>query len=147
MVLKKVTINIRGRYQKLIATKGEAISTVLSSKPTAIACVARAGRRFTKRVVMSMIERKIIKIFAEKTELCLEFEYAGIKTCVNAPSAKKRRNRYGSLNATKKMSLYMFAPSADAVSKSLKNPKILETKIPKLLVKIALNMGFFRDLL
>lgn len=37
----------------------------------------------------------------------------------------------------------MFAPRADAVNKSLKNPKILETKIPKLLVKMALNMGFF----
>ena len=33
----------------------------------------------------------------------------------------------------------MFAPRTDAVKKSLKNPKILETKIPKLLVKIALN--------
>ena len=37
----------------------------------------------------------------------------------------------------------MFAPSTDAVSKSLINPKILENKIPKLLVNIALNMGFF----
>ena len=43
------------------------------------------------------------------------------------------------------MSLYMFAPSADAVSKSLKNPKILEINIPKLFVNIALNMGFFKD--
>lgn len=40
----------------------------------------------------------------------------------------------------------MFAPSDDAVNRSLKNPKILETNIPKLLVKIALNMGFFKDL-
>jgi hypothetical protein len=37
----------------------------------------------------------------------------------------------------------MLAPRADAVSKSLINPKILENKIPKLLVKIALNIGFF----
>lgn len=35
----------------------------------------------------------------------------------------------------------MFAPRADAVNKSLKNPKILETKIPKLLVNMALNIG------
>ena len=41
------------------------------------------------------------------------------------------------------MSLYMFAPRAEAVIISRKNPKILENKIPKLLVKIALNMGFF----
>ena len=31
----------------------------------------------------------------------------------------------------------------DAVNKSLKNPKILDTKIPKLFVNIALNIGFF----
>lgn len=37
----------------------------------------------------------------------------------------------------------MFAPRADAVIKSLINPKILDTKIPKLFVNIALNMGFF----
>ena len=37
----------------------------------------------------------------------------------------------------------MFAPRADAVNKSLKNPKVLEIKIPKLLVNIALNIGFF----
>ena len=37
----------------------------------------------------------------------------------------------------------MFAPKTDAVNKSLINPKILENKIPKLLVKMALNMGFF----
>lgn len=34
----------------------------------------------------------------------------------------------------------MFAPRIDAVKRSLINPKILDTKIPKLLVKIALNM-------
>jgi hypothetical protein len=128
-----------------MATKGDANSTVLSSKPTAIACVARAGKRLTNRVIISIIERKIIKIFAEKTDLCLEFAYAGIKTCVKAPSANIRRKRLGNLKATKNISLYMFAPRADAVSKSLKNPKILEINIPKLLVKIALNIGFFKD--
>jgi len=128
-----------------MATKGDAISTVLSSKPTAIACVARPGRRFTSSVIRSMMERKTKKMFAEKTDLCFELAYAGINTCVKAPSAKMRRKRFGSLKATKNISLYMFAPSADAVSKSLKKPKILEINIPKLFVKIALNMGFFRN--
>ena len=123
-----------------MATNGDAISMVLSSKPTAIACVARPGRRFTRRVIISIIERKIINIFAEKTERCFELAYAGIKTCVKAPSAKIRRKRLGSLKATKNISLYMFAPRADAVSKSLKNPKILEINIPKLFVKIDLNI-------
>ena len=37
----------------------------------------------------------------------------------------------------------MLAPSAEAVSKSLIKPKIRESRIPKLLVNMALNMGFF----
>ena len=89
------------------------------------------------------IERKTIKIFAENIPLCLLLANAGIKTCVKAPSAKILRKRFGSLNATKKISLYIFAPSADAVNKSLKNPKILEINIPKLFVNTALNIGFF----
>jgi len=36
-----------------------------------------------------------------------------------------------------------LAPRADAVSKSRINPKILENNIPELLVKMALNIGFF----
>ena len=75
--------------------------------------------------------------------MCLEEAKAGIKTWVKAPSAKIRRNRFGSLKAMKNISLYMFAPRTDAVSKSLINPKILENKIPKLLVNMALNIGFF----
>ena len=126
-----------------MATNGDASSMVFSSKPTAMACVARAGRRFTSRVIISMIEIKTTKILAENTPLCFDFANAGIKTCVNAPSAKMRRKRLGSLKAIKKISLYIFAPRTDAVSKSLINPKILENKIPKLFVKIALNMGFF----
>ena len=95
---------------------------------------------------MSIIDKNIINMFAEKTPLCLLRANAGINTCVKAPSAKILRNRFGSLKAMKNISLYMFAPSADAVNKSLKNPKILETKMPKLFVNIALNMGFFKCL-
>ena len=142
--LKKVIAKTRGRYQKFMATKGAAISRVCALNPTAIALVKSSGTRFTSRVIKSMILRKTRKIFALKTALCVVLANAGIKTCVKAPSAKIRRNRFGSLKAMKNISLYMFAPSADAVKRSLKNPKIRDIKIPKLLVKIALNMGFFR---
>jgi len=37
----------------------------------------------------------------------------------------------------------MFAPKTEAVKKSLINPKIRENKIPKLLVNMALYIGFF----
>ena len=79
-MLKKVTEKISGKYQKLIATNGDANSIVAVSKPTAMAFVARAGRRFTSRVIISMIDEKTIKIFAEKTPLCEDLAKAGIKT-------------------------------------------------------------------
>ena len=42
----------------------------------------------------------------------------------------------------------MLAPSTDAVKKSRANPKILEIKIPKLFVNIALNIElFFRKII
>lgn len=41
----------------------------------------------------------------------------------------------------------MLAPSIDAVNKSRINPRILEIKMPKLLVNIALNIGFFMDII
>ena len=130
-----------------MATKGAAISMVSFVNPTAMAFVKSAGRRFTSSVISKMIERKIKNMFTEKTALCRVLAKAGMKTCVKAPSAKIRRKRFGSLNAIKNISLYMFAPSAEAVSKSRINPKILEMRIPKLFVNIALNIGFFIDIL
>ena len=41
----------------------------------------------------------------EKTALCRERVNEGKKTWVNAPSAKIRRNRFGSLKAMKKISV------------------------------------------
>ena len=126
-----------------MATNGAASSIVCLSNPTAIACVARDGSKFTRRVRKKIIDKNTIKIFAENTPLCWVFAKAGINTCVKAPSAKILRKRFGSLKAIKNMSLYMFAPRTDAVNKSLKNPRIRDIKIPKLFVKMALNMGFF----
>ena len=48
-----------------------------------------------------MIDRNSINILAEKTPLWSVLAKAGIKTCVNAPSAKILRNRFGSLKAIK----------------------------------------------
>ena len=71
-----------------------------------------------------------------KTPLCLDAINEGMKACVNAPSAKIRLKRFGSLNATKNMSDQMEAPSAEAISTSLPRPVTREKSIPKLLVKI-----------
>ena len=103
--LKNVIAKTSGRYQKFMATKGEASSIVSALKPTAIAFVKSSGIRFTKRVIRSMIERNTKNIFTEKTALCLLLAKAGMNTCVNAPSAKIRRKRFGSLKAIKNISL------------------------------------------
>ena len=75
-----------------------------------------------------------------KLTLWLFLAYEGINTCVNAPSANILLNKFGSLNATKNISLYIFAPRIEAVKRSLKKPKILETKIPALFVNMCFKI-------
>jgi hypothetical protein len=87
--------------------------------------------------------RKRRKIAVAKTPLCLLATKEGIKACVNAPSAKIRRKRLGSLNATKNISLHMDAPSAEAIRTSRPRPVTRENKIPKLLVKMDFNRIIF----
>lgn len=65
----------------------------------------------------------------------LDFINAGIKLCINAPSANMRLKRFGSLKATKKISLYMLAPKVEAVKRSLIKPNMREISIPILFVK------------
>ena len=48
----------------------------------------------------------------------------------------------GNLNATKNISLYIFAPRIEAVNRSLKNPRILDTKIPALFVNICFKIVY-----
>ena len=78
IVLRKVTLKISGRYQKFMATNGDANSMVESLKPTAMALVASDGKMLIKSVIVRMIERKTKKIFAEKRPLCKVFAKAGI---------------------------------------------------------------------
>ncbi len=71
-----------------------------------------------------------------KTLRCFDTMNVGMKLCTNAPSAKIRRNRLGSLNATKKISEKILAPRIDAIRRSRTKPKIRDVKIPALVVKI-----------
>src|SRR5258708_37019271 len=80
----------------------------------------------------------------------------GTNACANAPSAKSRRSRLGSLNATKNASVYSPAPKARAITASRTNPRIRDTKVRLLMVPKALGtissltlvsriLGFVRD--
>ena len=88
--------------------------------------------------------RNFVKILYVKIDLFADLVKEGIKLWVNAPSAKILLKRFGSLKATKNISLYIFAPSMDALSKSLKRPNIREVSMPRLFVKKFLKiMGIF----
>src|SRR5258708_4886725 len=80
----------------------------------------------------------------------------GTNACANAPSAKSRRSRLGTLNATKNPSVYSPAPKARAITASRTNPRIRDTKVRLLMVPKALRtissltlvsriLGFVRD--
>ena len=82
------------------------------------------------------------KILLEKMPLSFEVVNDGKKLCVKAPSAKILLKRLGSLNATIKISVQIFAPKMEACNMSRIKPKILEKRVPKLFVNIDLNIVY-----
>lgn len=119
----------------MIATKGEANSIVASSNPKAIILAKKELKSVTIIDKKSKKSKNLLKIVKVKRDLWVALIKLGIKLCVNAPSAKILRKRFGSLKATKKISLYTLAPKMEAVKVSRRKPKILDTKVPTLFVK------------
>lgn len=138
-VAKNVTIKIRSKYQKLMAVKGAVFAISSFSHPNAKSLVIGSGKNVMSREKAIKKSRKRKNIAVAKTPLCLLATKEGINACVNAPSAKIRRKRLGSLKATKNISLHMEAPRAEAIRTSRPSPVIRETRIPKLLVKMDLS--------
>ncbi len=138
-VAKKVTIKMRSRYQKFIAVIGDVLAISSLPHPKAKSFVMGSGKKVMSSEKAIKKSKKRKKIAVAKTPLCLLATNEGINACVNVPSAKIRRKRLGSLNATKNISLHMEAPKAEAISTSRPKPVTRETKIPKLLVKIDFN--------
>lgn len=81
-----------------------------------------------------------MKIATAKTLFCFEAMYEGIKLCVKDPSAKIRRKRLGNLNAMRKISLHMLAPSTEVIKMSRAKPLTREIRMPKELENIDLNI-------
>lgn len=82
----------------------------------------------------------LIKISLKNKLFFLALTKFGKNAWTNAPSPKSRLNKFGNLNATKKISLQTLAPRLAAIIKSLIKPKILEVKIPELFVKKCLSI-------
>ena len=71
----------------------------------------------------------------------------GTKACEKAPSANRRRSRFGSLKATMKASVIMPAPKMRAMTKSRTKPRTLETRVMPLTVARDLSRFIFIGLL
>ncbi len=62
--------------------------------------------------------------FFAKDSSCLESAYIGIKIAESAPSPNKSRNKFGNLNAARKISESRPAPKTRAISISRTNPNM-----------------------
>ena len=119
----------------MIPTYGAASFISFSLNPRAKIEVKNSLNIQTNMVNIEIKVKNLIKIDTVKIDLYRDLINEGIKTWVKAPSANILRNRFGNLNATKKISEYMLAPKVEAIKRSRIKPKILETSIPKLFVK------------
>ena len=135
-VAKNVTMKMRSRYQKFMAVSGEVLAISSELQPHAKSLVIGSGNRVIMSENTSKKSKKRKKMAVAKTPLCFEAIKEGINAWVNAPSAKIRRNKLGSLKATKNISDQTEAPKAEAISTSRPRPVIRDISIPKLLVKI-----------
>jgi len=122
-----------------MAVIGEVSAISSALHPQAKSLVIGSGKKVMSRENAIKKRRNRKNIAVANTPLCLLATKEGIKACVNAPSAKIRRKRLGSLKAMKNISLHTEAPSAEAISTSRPRPVTRENKIPKLLVKIDFN--------
>ena len=138
-VAKNVTIKMRSKYQKFMAVSGAALAMVSASQPMASNFVINSGKKVTTNEPKMIKSINLKKIAVEKTPLFLEATKEGINACVNAPSAKILRKRFGSLFATKNKSDQKEAPSTEAISTSRANPAIRDISMPKLLVNMDFN--------
>jgi len=129
-VPKNVTINTKSKYQKLMAVRGAVWAICSSDQSGVMSFVSSSGNMETKieKITKMSIKRK--KIAVAKTPFCFEEINDGMNAWVNAPSAKIRLKRFGSLKATKKMSVQMEAPNAEAMVTSRPRPVTRENNMP-----------------
>lgn len=96
---------MKNKYQKLIATKGEAKAMVSSSKPKAKIFVKNEAKKLTKRQNKKTMKPNCKSTLTQNAPFFCALTKFGKKLCPKAPSAKMRLKKAGILRATKKMSL------------------------------------------
>tara|TARA_B100001123_G_C14862457_1_gene848579 strand:+ start:148 stop:717 length:570 start_codon:yes stop_codon:yes gene_type:complete len=142
MPVNKETKEIKKRYGKVIRDNSINKFNFIGSSE-----YPGAKKYTTKGIKNSKIKTTIKRIKSNKERtsepkckawgLPLFFkidEKIGIKAAENAPSAKRRLKKLGSLKATKKTSAIKPAPTKAAINMSLKKPNILLINVNPLIV-------------
>ena len=148
----KETIDTRSRKGKVMRESVIARSIIppFSAKPGARIRTTQGMKisiRITKnarkkaRTEMALAENSIDFSFPSLTSFC---ETMGTNADVKAPSAKRLRKQFGSLNATKKASDMAPAPRKLARIMSRKNPvmRLSSVKLPKVAIDLNKDMLF-----
>jgi len=131
---------MRLRYQNVMAVRGAVWAMVSGLSPLAMRVVKNSGNIDTTVENSTIYSRNLLKVAIANAPLLAALAYDGINACTNAPSAKIRLKRLGSLKATRNMSLYIDCPKTEASNIVRTSPATLENRMPKLLEKNALNL-------
>ena len=81
----------------------------------------------------------IMRLVAASPSVCLLAASTGTKAWLNAPSANRRRSKFGMRKATLKASVSAPAPKAEAMSCSRTRPVMRDTSVSNEMVEAALN--------
>ena len=114
---------------RIATTQGIRYSTKTTKRPTKKASTE-----------MALAANKMACFLSSQTNFC---DNMGTKAVVKAPSAKRERNKLGSLNATKKASDTRPAPKKLAKIISRKNPVMRDKRVKPPKVAIDLNKFIF----
>ena len=117
---------------KMVTNQGIRYSTNMTNKPTK-----------KVRTDMAFAANKIACFLSSHTSFC---DSIGTNAVVKAPSAKRERNKFGNLKATKKASDIKPAPKKLAKIISRKNPVMRDKSVKPPKVAIDLNKFIFRYL-
>ena len=136
------TIDIKKIYRKVIRVRVTASSNLsgVSRNPGAERVTMAGAHQMPSRATSSTtapskVPVRSIRRRVSSAPRCLRYSpSSGTKAWEKAPSANIRRNRLGSLNATKNASVAASAPKLRAMTKSRTKPRIREIKVKPLTV-------------
>ena len=123
------TKNRYGNISRVIRTVSSPAAE-LAKKPGAMSRTSQGAARMPRRVrvprtsSMAPATARSMRRVSARVRVVTYSVNTGMKADESAPSATRRRRRFGSRNATKKASVATPAPKARAITRSRRNPRI-----------------------